>query len=247
MRTELFLEMKNLEKDHWWFRARREIISDFLIRYIGKKNKVAQALDIGCGTGFNMKVLLNYAEVVDGLDESEWVIDFNKKDNPNFKIFKSKFPDFNQESQYQLITLFDVLEHIENDIMAIKQIEKMLKPGGKVLFTVPSFTFLWSKHDILFGHYRRYCKKELKKIIMNNTNLEIMKISHFNTFLFPIVVFFRIIKKIFKLKGDNSDFFYLPNWLNNLLAKIFGAEKSFLRFINFPFGVSIICVLKKNR
>ena len=68
MRTELFLEMKNLEKDHWWFRARREIISDFLIRYIGKKNKVAQALDIGCGTGFNMKVLLNYAEVVDGLD-----------------------------------------------------------------------------------------------------------------------------------------------------------------------------------
>ena len=239
-----YLEIYNIERNHWWFRGRRKIIESCLKSFL--PNKVANALDVGCGTGFNMILLENFAEKVSGLDKSEVAIRLAKKLNPKLNLIKGSFPEFVTGQQYDIITLLDVLEHIEDDSTALKRIEELLLPGGIALITVPAFSFLWTNYDRLLHHKRRYTKKMLKKLIVSRTSLLIKKMSYFNTLMFLPILIFRALRKVFNLNKDSSDLFILPRPLNSLFEKIFSLESFILRWANFPFGVSILLVLRKS-
>ena len=145
--------------------------------------------------------------------------------------------------KYDLIFLTDVIEHIEDDKNQMKNIVNYLKDEGHLLITVPAYQFLFSEKDKMLHHFRRYSKKTILNILPDNSKVE--KISYFNFFLFfPIaiaILFFKFFKIQFIDEVEKT-----PNKIvNYLMYKIFSLEKKFLNWISFPFGISIILLVKK--
>jgi SAM-dependent methyltransferase len=241
MEKQLYQEMYNIEEKHWWFVGRRKILFEITKRKIGK---VGQVLDIGCGTGVNAKWLGELGEEVYGVEMSDEVIELAKKRTPNLKVIKGEFPNIEISERFDLITLFDVLEHFEDDSDALKKIGALLNPGGYAVFSVPAFPFLWSEHDELAHHKRRYTARELREKLIQ-AGFSPVRITYFNTFLFLPIFLFRLMRKLLGLRGGKTDFFMAPEPSNFLLAKLFGAERFFLRFTDFPFVVSLLAVVKK--
>lgn len=155
-----------------------------------------------------------------------------------------KIPDSVPARSFDLVTLFDVLEHFEDDGAALAIYER-LNSGGYVVLTVPAFRFLWSEHDDLAHHQRRYTKRELQDTL-EKAGFRIVRLSYFNFFLFPVVAVARLAKKFLGINTGATDFFMPSAPINSLLASLFSAERYFLRYINFPFGVSIIAIAQKE-
>jgi len=244
MEKKLFKEIDDIELNHWWFKGRRKIIGGILKSFV--RSKKDSALDIGFGTGSNANLLKEHSLRVFGLDPAYEAIEFSKKRNPGTTVFHGSFPEYNFGRKYDLVTLFDVLEHIKDDAGAVKQLEKLMNKNGVALITVPALTSLWTEHDVLLHHYRRYTKEGLKNLISNNTGLTIEKISYFNSFLFFPIFIFRSLRRVFNLGEGSSDFFTVPAVFNKLFYGIFSLESHLLKFLNLPVGVSLVCVVKKS-
>lgn len=245
MELSLHHTIYQLEKEHWWYAGRRRIIFDLIDRLVPRNN--GRALDIGCGSGLNASIFSTRMKKVIGIEISDEAITAAKKIAPALTIIKGSWPDtVIIQGTFDLITCFDVLEHIREDGAALKNIESLLSPGGIALLTIPAFQFLWSDHDTVAHHVRRYTKRDLQKCITTHTSLKIIRMSYFNSFLFFPIVFFRALKKIFPLRAGTSDIFSVPRPVNIALTLLFGAERYVLRHANFPFGVSLLCVLKKK-
>lgn len=164
---------------------------------------------------------------------------------PGVSAVTGVYPDVEIDTAFDIIAFFDVLEHLEDDERALRHAESILKTGGFIVFTVPAFYFLWSEHDVLEGHYRRYRKQTVRALVSNTAGLKIRRLSYFNiSFFFPIA-FFRLAKNLFRIKAESPDIKIPLPMVNNLAAKIFGFERFPLRFFDFPFGVSLICVAQK--
>lgn len=242
MEKQLYKEMYEIEEKHWWFRGRRKILFDVLRRQVGRTGKV---LDIGCETGVNAQWLGKLGDGISGIEMSDDAIGLAKKRTPNLKIIKGEFPNIGINERFDLITLFDVLEHFEDDIGALTKIGSLLNPGGHAVFSVPAFSFLWSEHDLLAHHKRRYSARELKEKLIQ-AGFSPVRITYFNTFLFWPIFLFRLIRKFSGLYGGKTDFFMAPEPLNKMLSGIFGAERFLLRFINLPLGISLLAIAKKR-
>lgn len=241
MEKQLYQEMYDIEEKHWWFHGRRKILYSVLKQAIGKVEKI---LDIGCGTGFNAQWLRGLGREVYGLEMSEEAIKFARSRAPELNIIKGEFPNHKIKEKFDIITLFDVLEHFDDDGKALAAVRDLLNPGGYVILSVPAFSFLWSEHDELAHHKRRYTGRELRDKL-TAAGFEVVRLTYFNTFLFPLILVFRFLRKIFGLRAGKTDFFMAPAPLNLWLAKIFGAERFLLRYISFPFGVSLLAVVRK--
>lgn len=242
MEQETYFQIYRLERDHWWFAARRKIIFSLIKSVLDKK--VARALDVGCGTGFNAKILSSFSENVIGLEPSKTAIALAKEVNPNLQIIEKDFLKLDNQKSFGLITLFDVLEHIEDDVSTLKKIEQLLERGGIAVLTVPAFPWLWSQHDMFHHHYRRYTVKNLREKIANHTQLKIERMSFFNFLLFLPLLIMRFSARLLP-KRNGSDLFALPPFINKVLTKIFSLEASLLSKVNLPFGSSIICIVRK--
>ena len=243
MHPALYKESYTLEEYHWWFQGRRKIIFDIINCNIPVP--IGALLDIGCGAGLNMLLLQQKAKRVVGMEMSEEAFGFAKERNPDIKVIKGRWPDVELKESFDVVTLFDVLEHIKEDGRALQKLESSLTHGGFAVITVPAFECLWSEHDELAHHYRRYRKHGLAELIEKNTHLKIYKISYFNmSFFFPMLIF-RFLKNVLGIRSGSSD---LTVWqpLNSLCAYLFSCERWLLRFFNLPFGASILCVVKRD-
>ena len=228
------------QKTHWWFSVRRELISKFIKKY--SKMKKLKILDYGCGSGTNIKALTKFGDVY-CYEKDKRTLDYlsseYKKDKKVIIIKNLK-----RQIKYDLIILADVLEHIKEDSNALKTLKKFLKPQGQILITVPAYNFLFSKKDEVLKHFRRYGYNEIKNLI--SKNFKILRITFFNTLLFFPIALITFIFKIFRIDYI-EDVENTPNKLiNNLLYYIFSIELFFLKYIDFPFGVSIIIVGEKK-
>jgi len=234
-----------IEETHWWFQARKEIIKTLLNKY-HKKNPGDQILDVGCGTGMMSRELMQYGQVW-GLDNDSAALEYSRKKAEGARFILGSLPDDMPARRFKLITLLDVLEHIENDGEALQKLEQSLEGGGTLLITVPAYRFLWSSHDDINQHKRRYTIGELREKI-EGANLKIKKISYYNTFLFPAVVAAKkTINTLYSGKKKAHFGMVSPSPLINApLKPIFTLEKYFLPHINFPFGISIIAVASKK-
>lgn len=242
MDEELYYKFYKVETIHWWFSARREIILDFIINYI-KLDKISKILDYGCGTGGIIDILNKYFNNIYGTDNSKSAIDFCRKRNL-FNTFLLN--DFNNNqifnNYFDLITILDVIEHIEDDSKILLELKKFLKKDGLILVTVPAYQFLFGPYDTLTQHKRRYTKKKLCTLL-KKSGYEVIKASYFNTFLSPFMIISRIISSFTGWSND-TDIPIKP--LNTILKFIFRNEKYFLRYFSFPFGISILCLAKKK-
>jgi ubiquinone/menaquinone biosynthesis C-methylase UbiE len=236
--------MSEREKDYWWHLGRIKIIDTYLNRFIFKneKNKI---LNVGCGTGGTIKMLEKYGDV-DNVDISEDAIKFMKKEGYTKikKVEGTKLPY--KDKSFDLVIALDVLEHIEYDKEALKEWERVLKPGGKVLLTVPAYQRLWSEHDISLYHFRRYRKGELHRK-GTETRLNPVKISYAIVFSLPLVAGFRLLNKVLGRKVDSeTSYVNLPKALNSIFTYLLSVEAFFHKYINFWFGTSLIAVYQKN-
>ena len=241
-----YAEVFKNEENHWWFIGTRNIIFTQIDKYIGKTNNL-KILDIGCGTGIVIKRMEKYGKVV-GIDMSDESLGFCKVRGIKsvIKADATNLPF--DDNTFDLITALDVIEHIKNEDLVISEISRVLKNNGKVIATVPAFNFLWSDHDIVSHHFRRYSIGNIKHRFLKN-NFTILKASYYNLILFPFIVIIRLLKKLFKklikYNKKETDISYLPRPINQILIFILNMEAIILKKINLPFGVSIILVLQK--
>lgn len=235
MEKELFQQVFDKEKNHWWYVGMRTIYSTLLDKYLKKQAKI---LDAGAGTGFNLLFLKKYGKV-QGIDYSSEAISLAKK--RNLKIKKASIENIPfKDSSFDLVTCFDVLYHkgVKNDVKALKELNRVLAENGLLLIREPSFNFLYNTHDVKVHTRQRYTRKELTSKL-KKAGFKIEKISYVNFFLFPLF----IINRIFKSK--ESDLKKTPKFVNGFFKLFLMLESKLINFVNFPFGSSVICVARK--
>lgn len=242
MRRQAYQEMKTNEDHHWWFVARRKIIQKVLNKYVdvSPDNKI---LEIGCGSGGNLEMLKNYGQLYAMEYDAETRETANQRNICN--VVGGSLPDnLPFTEKFDLICILDVIEHIENDKACLTTIDSMLKPGATLLVTVPAYRFLWSAHDVVNHHKRRYTKTSLRTLF-NGTDMDVIYSSYFNSMLFPVVALVRLIRNLTG-KEEQFDVKMPSRTANFLLTKIFSLERYILPSYALPFGVSLLLVAQKR-
>ena len=245
MDKDLYQHYFDHEETHWWFVARRQIIKNILDIYVPNKDSGSNAiLEIGTGTGGNLKMLSKFGKIF-GMEMDQTACEIAKS-RRICDVKQGKLPDkLPFDMNFDLICMFDVLEHIEKDVETLNSIKMKLTNRGKIVLTVPAYQWLWSHHDVVNHHYRRYNQKTLQKVI-SDAGLTVTYISYFNTWLMPIIASIRLIKNSLRLKGD-SDLSEPNKYINKWLMHIFASERFLMPKLKFPFGVSLIVVIKNNQ
>jgi SAM-dependent methyltransferase len=231
-----------LEGSHWWFVGRRKLLRSLLTSLDLPSN--AQSIDIGCGVGSNLGLLQSLGFQVVGVDSEIYSLLYATKRFPTLDLVSGdllRLPF--KPNSIDLIIGTDILEHLAEDALGIKEIHRALKKGGKVLFTVPAFNFLWGIQDVAGRHKRRYSKRELIGQV-ERQGFEVLKSSYFNFFLFlPILIVRRFVRFLgLEIESENQVNFPLINFL---FMKLFSIEPHLLKYLRFPFGVSIFCIAQK--
>jgi len=232
--------IEKMQFRHWWFRGRSKVIDSFL-RTHSKNKATTNILEIGSGFGALLPVLTQ-AGSVDLVEPYRRAYPSLRKAEVN-KIYDiDNFPFKYPKKKYDIVCLFDVLEHIKADQETLKVIQKkLLKKNGKCLFTVPAFMWLYSRHDQTHGHYKRYDRTSIKKML-KLAGYKKIRISYFMTLLFPLAVIERTLEKH---RAKDASMRVPGSMLNTLFYLIFSLESVFIGKINFPYGLSIIVMAEK--
>jgi SAM-dependent methyltransferase len=242
MESDAYAKMSETEDYHWWYKARRLIIKAF-IQKINFKNNI-DILEIGCGSGGNFKMLSGFGEVY-GMDLSKEALAVARdkavnSDNVKDGCFPSTDPFICKK--FDLICLFDVLEHLDNDYDALVSLKKYCKSGTKIMITVPAYKWLWSAHDDYIHHKKRYTMHGISRLI-KHSGFNVIYSTYYNTLLFPLLVIVRIISTTIKNKRPLGIDVPLPV-VNNILYYIFSSECGMLMRVRFLFGASILLIIE---
>lgn len=239
MDRAVFERMAEQDQQHWWFVARRRILADLIAREI-RPSAGARILEVGCGTGHNLEMLGHFGTVdAIELDDHARAVAERRLGRP---VMKARLPELEgvADGSYDLIALLDVLEHVEADEPALAALRAKLKPGGRILLTVPANPWMWSAHDVAHHHFRRYDRAQLRRVIAR-AGLEPRLLSFFNSLLFPLAAAARIAGKVAGKTSSDDAIPAAP--LNRLFTGIFGLERYLVGRVPLPAGVSIVAVL----
>ena len=241
MDANYYREMAADQAKHWWYEGRRQIIAAMIAKTGLPKGM--SILEAGCGPGANLNMLKNFGQVK-AFEPDEFAGEHAAKISA-LDIYQGGLPEpfpFPAD-RFDLIGAFDVIEHIEEDVAALSKLHAHLNDNGKAIFTVPAHQWLWSHHDEINDHKRRYSKASFKKAL-EDAGFTVEKISYYNMWLFPMAVAVRALKKCQGVK-DESDVSMPSPPVNKALRFIFGTERFLLPYLNLPFGLSLIAVCKK--
>lgn len=239
MELGVYYRMRQIEDDHWWFKGRRDVVREVLASIPLPAN--SRILDVGCGTGGNLALLSEFG-LTTGVEMNPVALAI-ARERRACPIVAGSLPDgMHVDGEYQLVTLFDVLEHVDDDFASLKTIAGKLATGGHVLITVPAFPFLWSGHDERHQHRRRYRKRQLTELL-RQAGFCPVHVTYYNAWLFPLVAAARLAKRL--LGREDSDDEMPSPWLNQLLSGVFRSERHFVTRTGFPFGVSLLAVARK--
>lgn len=240
MDREVYEWMRDVERDHWWFAARREIIADQIERL--SLPAEAEILEAGCGNGGNLEMLSRFG-AVRAIEPDEEACAFAARGGRDVRqgFLPHQIPDFG--TAFDLVAAFDVIEHIDDDAGSVAALSALLRPGGRFIATVPANQWMWSHHDELNHHKRRYDMASFRRLF-ERAGLTVDKATHFNTLLYPPIAAVRMIKNITRSKESDLDATPSPA-ANAMLKSVFGLEKPLLRGLDLPFGVSILLTARK--
>lgn len=233
MESVEYHKMKKLEDSNWWYQARKELMRDLIRKYRPNPQYV---LDIGCGSGLVLDSLKNIPKRI-GVENNPEAINYAKEKNITIFSTIQEAP-----AEADVILLMDVLEHVEDDQKMLEQSLSKLRKNGIVIITVPAFDWLWSQHDKLVHHQRRYSKKQLENCI-KKAGAETIYSSYWNfSFFIPTV----IKKKIKTKKNVESDLQEVSNWLNHIMLKIMLFENKISMKFSLPIGSSVFAIIRKK-
>ena len=253
MREDLYEDLYVKEQDYWWHVGKRAIVYSLIDRYLPSKQKTMgrKALDLGCGAGLNLDHLQKYAEPV-GTDFSEEALHFCLQRGHKLlcKADAAELP-FHDE-QFDIITALDVIEHLDDDLIALQELRRTMKPGGLLVVSVPAYPLLWSYWDDILGHRRRYTTGSMREV-MTKAGLRVRKVSYSNAIILAPTVAVRLLKSVRQKAAQQSgqgsnpetDFMPVPGFVNNALIKYYMWEARTLKRNRLPFGLSVVCVAQK--
>ena len=242
MERSFYKNYFKVEKEHWLMLGRRMIVRDTLARYGPTGAKV---LEFGCGSGILVAELADAGFESFGLDISTDAVQYGELQGVrNLGVIEGHRIDF-PDNTFDAALSLDVIEHLEHEVWALREIERVVKPGGLVVIMVPAYMFLWGVQDEASHHYRRYTMRALLSKVRSSTSLAVVRKSYFNTFLFLPIALLRLVCRWFGIRGRESDFDLNSPLVNRILSTVFTAERKLLRHVRLPFGVSILAVFQK--
>jgi len=230
--------MQALEEGHWWFRGKRLLLEALLAR---AGVSTGRMLDVGCGTGGILRALAARGEVI-GIDYAELGLRYCRTKGLRDVLRASALALPFRSGVFDLCVLMDVLEHVDEEALLLSEVRRVLRPGGVAILSVPAFQALWSPHDEVFEHRRRYRRKELVARV-RESGLHVDWASYTNFFVFPPALAWRTLRRWTNVASERrTDFFPLPGVINSALVAAYRAEAALIRRLPLPFGVSVACV-----
>ena len=243
MKKIAYQQMYENELTHGWYLGTRA----HLIKTLKQNCKInSRILDAGAGTGGTIKLLQRAGfKNVTGIEKSDIAIDYARKRNISVKKGHIEKLPFKKDS-FDFAICLDVLYHqgVEPAI-ALKEFARVLKKEGLLYLQEPAFDFLKSRHDWAISTERRFAKNQIAEIL-NFAGFNILKLSYFNTVMFIPIAIKRLVDKFSKTDETSSDVGSLNSVLNKVIESSLKFESSLIRYINLPFGLSIICLAKKT-
>lgn len=248
MERQQYARMASEEDHHWWFEGRREIVRSLLASHL-RPREGRRILDVGCGTGGMFRVLEDFG-ATEGADGSPDAIKFASERFPAIKIHHTLLPELPPVGEWDVITAFDVIEHLDEPVACMRALVEKLTPDGQFVITVPAYQFLWSEHDVVHHHKRRYTRSLLDEHV-RAAGLRITYATHFNTWLLPAIAGVRLVQHVLPKRaqpsGDGGDLKQTGGLVNGLLARLFASERHALRLGKLPAGVSIFAIAERDR
>jgi len=242
MKEHTYPIMFRVEQAHWWYTGRRKILAGFVEEICRQvTDRRPRILDVGCGTGANLLMLSEYGDAA-GVDISEDALAFcRERGLDKVRLGAGEQLPYD-DGTFDLVTAFDVVEHMDDDLAGLREMRRVLRPGGRVLLFVPTFMFLWGLQDDVSNHRRRYRLPQLRRVL-EQAGFEIERTSYANiTFFLPILVM-RQLMRLTGVKAESENDINVTA-LNGVLGSVLGAESWLLKFTNLPFGVSGLCVAR---
>lgn len=244
MRQDYASEYPEFEKNHWWFRARRQILREQL-QALSLPVR-ASILEVGVGPGENLySIYPPDAEVV-GIEPDPELAALARArgSQPIHETTIEEFPSSADAGQFDAVTMFDLLEHTRDDALVLRKASELLTPQGYLVVSVPAFMLLWSQHDVVNLHYRRYTRRELVSKV-ERAGLSVTRATYFSTLLFPPVAALRLLRRTTADEDAATDLKYSLGPADRMLYHIFLSERRLLRHVNLPFGTSVLVVARK--
>jgi SAM-dependent methyltransferase len=240
MHPESYRILFETEDTHWWLATRRDMVLDWVRRDLDEGAPL-RLLDVGCGTGRLLRDLRQLGDTY-GVDASDEAIDFSRKRGVAARVEKADLRHLPfADKSFDVITAVDTLEHLADDVGALREWGRVLSRDGRLLIFVPAHRWLWSLQDEVSGHQRRYTARSLREAI-DAAGLRVVRMTYVSTLLFPVIFFGRLwLKVLRRFREVTTENDLHPAWSNSVLRRVFGAEIGILRRVDLPFGASILC------
>jgi SAM-dependent methyltransferase len=242
MDTDFYRAYFELEGRHWWFLGRRKLFLRMIEERFPPDRRPIEALDFGCGTGAFLEHLERFG-TVRAVDADPSAVAFcHARGRGDVQVSPPGSPLPFPDDAFDLVTTLDVIEHIDDDVAALAELRRVLRPGGVLLVAVPAYMFLWGKQDEVSHHRRRYTARTLRRALAE-AGFGVDRTSYFNTVLFPPIAVVRLGRRLLRRPGaQQSDFDLGPARLNGILGAVFGAEAGLVARWDLPFGVSVLAL-----
>ncbi|MFZ1705165.1 MAG: class I SAM-dependent methyltransferase [Saprospiraceae bacterium] len=229
----------SLERNHWWFVVRSSIIHQCLEQHLPRVKKL-KILNIGVATGATSEMLGSFGQVISSEYDHDTCLFL--KETLQIDVVEASVTDLPfKDGEFDVVCAFDVIEHVENDTLAVSEMKRVCKKEGTIAITVPADMSLWSQHDVINHHFRRYTIESIQKL-MDDQKIKQLYSSHFNSILYFPIRLVRFVKNVcYKNEKPSSDFdINFRSWMNLILKKIFSIEKLWMGKRYVSKGVSII-------
>ncbi len=248
MQAHTYAIMYEVEGAHWWYAGRRRILESFLSEIVetlpaAAEGSRARILDVGCGTGANLEMLARFG-VAEGVDLSADALQFCRaRGLVGVRQGAAERLPYD-DATFDLVTALDVVEHLDDDAAGLREVRRVLRPGGVALLFVPAFMWLWGVQDDVSEHRRRYTLPQLRAMV-EAANLKVERATYANLTFFAPILLGRLLMRATGARPASENNLNVAAF-NGVFGRVLGAESWWLRRLNFPFGVSAVCVARKE-
>jgi SAM-dependent methyltransferase len=242
MDREYELQTHRAEDRHWWYKGRRTVLARVLDGV--ELPADARILDAGCGSGRNMLELARYGNVT-AVELSSASVELALAREAGEVIEGSVLEMPFADASFDLATSLDVIEHLDDDVGALREMRRVVAPGGCLLVTVPAYQWLWSGHDEINHHHRRYTRRSLA-LAGERAGWKQVRTTYFNSLLLPVAIVLRLLERFSRRPTESSlDLWVPPQPLNWLLERPLAFEASMIgRRGRIPAGLSLLTVFR---
>jgi len=246
MQAQQIAEMYALESSHWWFWGKRllmrRLLGDRLSR--GGANGRVRILDIGCGAGANALELSAFGDVTASDRSLDALAFVRARGLTSVVAAEAPFLPF-ADGTFDIVTAYDVVEHVEDDRTFVTELARVLAPGGALAVHVPAWPFLWSRHDEVLEHKRRYTRQGLRELMLSS-GLHLESLGWTNFSIFAPTAALRVARRLSGKEEDGADLGVVPAPLNALLRGIYRVEAGLAATTGLPIGVSLAAIATRG-